>query len=345
MRIVTVQHSIPSRMITNQDVLDLIRERNKAQLSAVELNGFTSQVQAFLELAGTRTRYMLADGERAIEFGVRAGAKAIEKSQLTPEDIDFVIYASVARGWLEPATSTIIQAQLGLRNACTFDIAEACAGWIRAMQVAHSLIKTKAYRRGIIINCECGLLQHHFDLPSGQDLTHRLASFTVGEAATATLVDSENPEDDFHFRFRSYGEHFNLCMVPLPNVANFVTNGEVDARYAPGYLFSRSQDLVATTIKKTVELFRSAPNLAAERFDTCFGHAASERSCELVLKRLGIPWEIAVPTHARFGNTVSASVPLGMSVALEDGRLRRGNRVLVVVGSAGISVGIATFGF
>ena len=80
-------------------------------------------------------------------------------------------------------------------------------------------------------------------------------------------------------------------------------------------------------------------------YDVGFGHAASERSVEFIRRELGIDRNVYFATHARYGNTVSSSVPLGMSLALEQGRLERNHKVLVVVGASGISVGIATFTF
>jgi 3-oxoacyl-[acyl-carrier-protein] synthase-3 len=93
-----------------------------------------------------------------------------------------------------------------------------------------------------------------------------------------------------------------------------------------------------------VETFASDPELRRRAYDVCFGHEASARVTDAVTRRLGVH-EAAFVSHRRFGNTVSASVPLGMSVAVQEGRLRRGDRVLVIMGSAGMSIGFCAFTF
>ena len=94
-----------------------------------------------------------------------------------------------------------------------------------------------------------------------------------------------------------------------------------------------------------VETFSAAPDFSAATYDIAFSHAASMKAVEVLARRLGIPFDIYVPTHSRFGNTSAASVPLAMSLALQEGRLARGKRVLIGVGSAGITIGLARFTF
>jgi 3-oxoacyl-[acyl-carrier-protein] synthase III len=302
-----------------------------------------SQATQFMQQAGTRVRYVTSGTEKPIDFVLAAARQALVSSETMPDDIDFVIYTGVGRGWIEPAMATVIQAELKLRRASSFDIIEACAGWLRSLQVAHSLIESKAYRRGLIVNCECGLMSHLHLASDVADIENRLASYTVGEAATATVVDDRGGNEDFHFRFLSYGEHFNLCMIPLDNISGFSVNGHTDASYLPMKFFTRSKKLMATTIRKLVDEFKADTRLGSLPYDICFTHAPSERAVDIVIQAVGVPEERLFRTHARYGNTVSASVPLAMSLAVEEGRLKRGDRVLVLVGSAGISIGIANF--
>jgi 3-oxoacyl-[acyl-carrier-protein] synthase III len=224
------------------------------------------------------------------------------------------------------------------------DILDACAGWLRALQVAHGFIGTRTYRRGMIVNSGCGVFRQHSDwvFDSVDDVERRVAAFTIGEAATATIVDDTNALDDFHFVFRTRGEHFDLCMIPLQGVQDFL--GRPPFRgYVPGRFFSASRDLVDLVTTNIVDLFRSDPTLH-RRYDLCFGHEVSEKVCDAVTRSLGVR-DVYFPTHRRFGNTVSASIPLGLSVAIQEERLKRGDQVLVIVGASGISVGLASFTF
>lgn len=345
MRIDTVQNVVPSRMVTNDMVLEEIRQANRDRLSPEDLAVVERQVTGFLAASGTKVRYLVDDNQTPLDCIVGAGRKALEHGGVQPGEIDFVIYTGVGRGWLEPATANVVQHELKLVNATCFDILDACASWLRALQVAHSLIRGGAYRRGLIVNGECGFRPYvDLDLTDPRDIEHRLAAFTIGEAATATLVSDGAFDDDFYFTFRNFGEHYDLCMIPLDNAAGFAPE---DKKALPPALkfFARSPKLVATTIQKIVETFEADPKLRDDRYDIAFGHAASERASYLIGRRLGIPSDIYYSTHPNYGNTVSASVPLGLSLALADGRVRRGDKVLIIVGSAGITVALASFTF
>jgi 3-oxoacyl-[acyl-carrier-protein] synthase III len=197
----------------------------------------------------------------------------------------------------------------------------------------------------MVVNCECGFRElANLDLATADALEQQWAAFTIGEAATATVVTADEPNDDFYFTFKNFGEHFDLCMIPLENATDFLPSHS-NGRYTPMKFFGLSRKLIATTIKKIVEVYEADPNLRESRYDICFGHAASERASEAIGCRLGLPRESYFQTHPLYGNTVSASIPLGMSLALTEGRLRRGHKTLIVVGSAGIVVAIASFTF
>jgi len=175
-----------------------------------------------------------------------------------------------------------------------------------------------------------------------ESLEQRIAAFTIGEAATATLVEMTREPDDFYFTFKTTGDHVGLCMIPLPGVELFNPSG-VDSRLSPGKFFSLSQELADVVGNEIVALYRSDARLHG-RYDICFGHEVSERVCERVTRALGVH-DVYFPTHRRYGNTASASIPLGMSTAQREGHLVRGSRVLVIVGASGVSAGFGTFTF
>ena len=82
--------------------------------------------------------------------------RALDAAKLAPSDVDFLVYGGVGRAFIEPAMVNVIQAKLGLANATGFDIVDGCASWLRGLQIAHALFATGTYRRGLIVNCECG---------------------------------------------------------------------------------------------------------------------------------------------------------------------------------------------
>lgn len=344
MKISALQHAVPSQRITNDWIVERIREQSAGSLQPGELDRLESRLRAAFATAGTRVRYALAEGERAVDIVLRAGIQALERAGLEASDIDFLIYTGVGRGWLEPAAATVVQHELGLLRATSFDVMDACASWLRALHVAHSFIRTGTYRRGMIVNCECGLLRFaDFAFRDLETLDHEIAGYTIGEAATATIVTDGRGDDDFYFTFRTFARHFELCMIPLPTVESF-RRGPPDPRLVPWRFFTLSGELFSRATTALIETFESDERLRSRRYDISFGHEASAKVSEIVTTRLGVD-HIYFPTHGAYGNTVSASVPLGMSLALEQGRLKRGDQVLIIVGSAGMTVGFAAFTF
>lgn len=344
MRIAAIEHALPSKRITNELLLREVRRLNEGHLTPERLEAVESAIRRTLAGAGTEVRYHLDEHERPIDLAMQAGQRALAAAGIAPEDVDFLIYAGVARGWLEPATAPAVQTALGLRNATAFDVLDACAGWLRALHIAHSFIRGGTYRRGLIVNCECGLSRAdvNWKFDENERLEDRITASTIGEAATATIVDDEQPADDFYFTFRTAGEHYPLCVIPLPGAEGFAP-GQADEQWMPGRFHSRSRRLIEAVTTGIVELFRDEPVLHG-RYDIAFGHEVSVAVCEAVTRHLGVA-DVYFPTHHLYGNTVSASVPLGMSTALREERLERGDRVLVIVGASGITVGLAAFTF
>ena len=340
MRIAAVTHALPSRRITTRSILEILRARNSSRLSEAELAAVEERVTTFLEGAGTETRYFLAEGERAFDLGLDAAERAMAEAGITGHDLDFIIYTGIGRGWLEPSTAAVFQPALGAVRATCFDVLDGCAGWIRALQVSEGFFASGAFRCGIILNSECGIEGFgEFRFDDLADLEKYLATYTVGEAATATIVVKEAP-GNFHMRFANYGEHASLCMIPLENASQFMARA---AELRPGRFFAHSHELLSITTRKIIEVYESDPVFRDGVYDVAFGHAASEKAAQLIRRRLEIPAATYFSTHAQFGNTISASVPLAMSLAREQQRLNRGDRVLVIVGASGITVGLATF--
>jgi 3-oxoacyl-[acyl-carrier-protein] synthase III len=343
MKILAVEHVIPSRHLSNENCMDLVRDGLGPRCAAQDVHAAVEQLRGYLEACGTRDRYVSNVSEKAIDHALEAGRRALQTAEVDPLDIEFVIYTSVSRGWIEPATFNVIQAELGLRNATGFDLLDACASWLRALQVGHSLIRSGTYRTGLIVNCECSVL-NYLDLEKCrlEDFPSRLACFTMGEAATATVLGDGHLDDDFYFRFQTYGEHYQLCMIPLENAVRFIPRRTGDG-FVPNKFFAHSAELMSVAVRKIIEVYFSDPRLHTTRHDIVFSHAASQRASDFLLRRLDIAPQTYFGTHEAFGNTVTAAVPLAMSTAIHTDRLHRGDRVLVVMGSAGVSVGFASF--
>jgi 3-oxoacyl-[acyl-carrier-protein] synthase III len=345
MKVLAVRYAIPSRRITNDHVIANVRRETALYGDAAIVPRVEQRLLKLFEAAGTMERFALGEGEHAIDLVVDAARRALDDAGVSPEDVEFVMYVGVARAWVEPAMANAVQARLRLTRATSFDVVDGCMSWLRALQIAHAYLTLGTYRVGLLVNCESAFhRQVDWAVLREEDLEHQFASFTIGEAATATVVSASGQPDDCYFTFKNFPEHHDLCFIPLTTAGDFFPERSISEQ-APMRLYSRSATLLAVAARKVVEEFRKDARLASHAYDVCVGHEATGKGSEVILKALGIPLEMYVRTHARFGNTVSACVPLGLSVAIDEGRLHRGDRVLLIVASAGLAVAFCTFTF
>ena len=342
MRITALACATPSMRIDNPTFLSLLDDRVAADGMADGARAAVAErVRGIFDRAGTRERFMLYPPQPgyAAELLQRAASDALAKAGRDAEEIELIIYCSVARGWMEPSTAAAAQAMIGARNASCFDVMEACAGWMRAVEVAEALMRSGRYRNALVLGVEAGMQDTL--MPRGGETAvadEHLAGFTLGEAATAMLLEPDDapaPE----IVLRSDGDLYDVCMIPLPAVAAFLP-ASVAQPPEVGRFLSHADRLFTRVITALVGVMR--PRLAdggQDDIDLFILHAASSRAGEVVRRALDIPEEKWLCPHDVFGNTVSMSMPVALDHALATGRAKKGDRVCFLVGSAGISYG------
>ncbi len=343
MRVLAIEHALPSHRITNEELTEWVLARQGNGSNGARRRLLRAALRSLFERTGAETRYLRAPGERALDFGVAAGRRALTRAGVGPDDIDLLIYVGVGRGFVEPASANVFHRALGLRNATCFDVLDACASWLRAFDLAHHYLRAGTYRRAMILNCEFNFAEYvRLDIETPRDLDYLWAGLTVGEAATATIVEAEPESNGYHTAFRTSGDRYDLCQIPLPHADQFQVHPNGRTHRALGF-FAYARQLQRAGIEQLVEQYWSDPDLPSYRSDIIFGHAVSVNASSEVLARLELERERFVEIFPEYGNTVSATVPLAMSVAAADGRLRRGQRVLIVMASAGLTTGFCRF--
>ena len=135
MRILSVQHALPSCEVTNRALIERILAHQEFRVSSDERPAFQFALEQYFKRSGAVTRYHRARSERAFDLGMVAAERALASADVEAEEIDLLIYVGVGRGFLEPANANAFQAALGLSNATCFDILDACASWLRAVDV------------------------------------------------------------------------------------------------------------------------------------------------------------------------------------------------------------------
>ena len=343
MRILSVKYALPGGVVTNQDLLDELGERISGRVETDTRSSILRALETKLQYIGARMRHHREGDERAIDFGLAAGREAIAAAGLEPEAIDLLLFVGVGRGFIEPATANVFQAELGCHRATCFDVLDACASWLRGVDIAGHYLQCGTIRHALIINCEFNFREYaNWNIKSLEDLETAWSVFTIGEAATATVLGPGSGADTFHTRFRTVGQDYHLCQIPLPNLDQFhpVAPGE---GYPALKFFSNPSQLTSRAVGMLADLFNGDPAFKEADHDTILTHSASTRTSVAGIRSVGLDAARLHDAFPRFGNTVSASLPLGMASAIEEGVLERGQRVLMLMGSAGISAGISTF--
>jgi 3-oxoacyl-[acyl-carrier-protein] synthase III len=347
MRFLAIEHELPSRQVTNDEVVAAVRQASAPHLGPAELDILDGMLARCFASTGTLVRYHRANGESPTELALEAGRRAIAASGLDPLDIDLVMYVGIGRGVVEPASATIYQDLLGLCNATAFDVLDACASWLRALHLAKLYLDTGTHRNIMILNAEfVGRECHRYELTSLAEFAHWHPSVTIGEAATATIVTGSNDPDHFEVDFRTWGEKRDLCFIPLPNVDGYFGTG-IDPALGiePLQFVSFGLRLMEFGSTKLIEHYRSCPQFDDFGPDLIFGHSASDGMARYIADQVGADLSRVQLYHRLFANTISASLPLALSHATKNGTLTGGAKVLLMVASAGVTTALAKFVF
>lgn len=345
MRFCAIEAVLPRKRVTNEDMIAAVRAASRDHLDARELRLLERGLSQLFQAAGTKVRYHRAEDETAHDLVVEAGEAALRSAGLARREVDLVIWVGVGRGLLEPATAAIFQHRLGLERATGFDLLEACASWARAVDVAHALLATRRYRTVMILNGEFNCREYgRFRFGSVRELDFLFPTFTIGEAATATILSASDEDDEYYASFRTFGAEHGLCMIPLPNAEQFLGDA-LDPNAEEFRFLSYGRELMRFCAERLVEQYEKDPEVQGFPYDVVFYHAASDAVAESVARACGLALDRVYFSHGRFGNTVSGTVPVAMAHALRERRLRHGSRVLVGIGSAGVSTAWCRFRF
>jgi 3-oxoacyl-[acyl-carrier-protein] synthase III len=217
------------------------------------------------------------------------------------------------------------------------------------MYLVDSLFKTRKYRNAMIVNGEFNIMNgatggllnvHNFALENVEQLEHALPTYTIGEAATATLLLPDDP-DNFNFTFRSRPDYADLCTIPETGFEGFC-----EPTYHLGRLGTGRFSAVGTKLHEYLDQELPEVLKAANPgdVDIVLTHTSSKTEWARFGEKCGIGSRI-YHTYDRIGNVVSASIPATMALARAEGRLQKGDRILSCMGSAGMSFNVTTFSF
>ncbi|MCF4121816.1 ketoacyl-ACP synthase III [Antribacter sp. KLBMP9083] len=304
-------------------------------------------------LTGVRQVHVLRDDEQASDLAVAAARRLLDAEGLGPEDVDLLLFASASQDMVEPATSHIVAAKLGVR-APVMDVKNACNSVLNGIEVAEALIGTGRYARVLVASGEAPSRAVRWDVPDRATYALSAPGYTMSDAGAAVLVEAVSVADEVEAElagnagdarppsgilasaFAAESAHWDVGMLP--------GGGTAHPRDADRSYFeidgSRLRDVFLALGTGTVREALGRAGIGWDDVALVAVHQVAVSYLADVHAALGVPADRTIVTVADHGNVASASLPLQLVTALETGRLHRGDVVVLVGLAGGISMGV-----
>ena len=279
---------------------------------------------------GIKERHIAAEGQFTSDLAVEAARKAMAAAGVTPDDIDLIVVATTTPDYTFPAAATLVQMKLGMHHGMAFDIQAVCSGFVYAVATADSYIKNGLATRALVIGAET--------FSRLLDWTDRTTCVLFGDGAGAAVLEKIELEDDAPERgvlasaLRSDGRHWDKLYVDGgPSTTGTTGHVHMQGPEVFRHAVGKITDVVYATLAKT--------GYTVDDLDWFVPHQANRRIIEGAGNKLGLPPEKVVITVDRHANTSAASVPLALSAAVADGRIKTGDLVMLEAMGGGFTWG------
>ncbi len=308
---------VPEHVMTNDDIAAIVDTSDEWIVSRT----------------GIRERRIAAKDESTSTLATRAAFRALDKTDLHPHDIDLIIVASATPDHLFPATACLVQDQLGAINAGAFDLSAACSGFIFGVNMAAQGIRAGAYDNALVIGSET--------LSQFIDWDDRGTCILFGDGAGAFVLQaSEQPGGILSGVMRSDGSGGNLLAIPAGGSRMPATLETVHKKMHLIQMNGREVFRFATKVMAdATREVASKAGLAVEDLDLIVPHQANRRIIEAAARGLSLPVEQFMINLDRYGNTSSASIPIAVAEAIDRGRVKPGDNLVLVGFGAGLTWG------
>ncbi|WP_294216568.1 beta-ketoacyl-ACP synthase III [uncultured Sphingomonas sp.] len=284
-----------------------------------------------VERTGIRFRHIAGPHETTSTLAAAACRAAIEAAGIAAQDIDLIVLATATPDQTFPATATKVQAMLGIDDCVAFDIAAVCSGFLYAVQVADSMLRTGVHRRALVIGAET--------FSRILDWEDRTTAVLFGDGAGAIVLEGQESEAEggrgiLATRLHADGRHNELLYVDGgPSTTGTVGKLRMKGRE----VFRHAVVNLASVLQESLDIAGLTPSAV----DWVVPHQANARILEATSRKLGLPAEKVVVTVDRHANTSAASVPLALDTATRDGRIQPGQIVVLEAMGGGFTWGAA----
>ena len=288
-----------------------------------------------VERTGIHRRHIVADGEATSDLALRAAKAALADAKLTAQDIDCILFCTVTPDQPMPASACFLQTKLGCRNIMAVDLNAACSGFLYGLTIADQMIRTGFYKNVLVIGAEC--ISRYINYKD------RETCILFGDAAGAWIC-SRTTEDDPNVIMTSHlhaeGSLADLLVMEAgaarkPLTQEVLNNGEQYMKMKGREIFKNAVRTMATTCKEAL----AATNIKLEEIDWLIPHQANLRIIEAVANQFEFPQEKVILSVHETGNTSAASIPCAFEMAKAEGKIKRGQLLLLTAFGAGLTSG------
>jgi 3-oxoacyl-[acyl-carrier-protein] synthase-3 len=303
-RIVGVGKYLPEKVLTNADIERMVETSD----------------EWIRDRTGIRERHIASEIETAATLGTHAARMALETAGIGPESVDLILCASISPDGMFPATASLIQDALGARNAAAFDVNAACAGFIAALSTGANFINARVYDRVLVVGSEV--------LSRIIDWTDRTTCVLFGDGSGAVLLEHAETGGVNATILKSDGSGAKLLYARGP------ASAPSTIRETEGFcIVMDGREVFRFAVRAMEDVSRQAIALAGlsiDDIDYVVPHQANQRIIAAVAKGLGVPSERVISNVEKYGNTSSASIPVALCEAWEEGKLKDGDHIVLV---------------
>ncbi|HKT71941.1 MAG TPA: beta-ketoacyl-ACP synthase III [Steroidobacteraceae bacterium] len=282
---------------------------------------------------GIARRHIAADGETTVDLAEHAARRALEMAQVSPADVDFIAFGTTTPDLVFPNCGVLLQDRLGCRGCAAFSVETACSGYLYALSIADKYVRAGEAKRALVIGAET--------LSRITDWTDRGTAILFADGAGATLLEPAAEPGIYSTHLHADGAYKDMLYC-----GSGVSRGfNKDRTLAISMVGSEVFKVAVNTLTKSVDEALTAHGFDRSAIDWLVPHQANLRIIQAIAKRLELPMERVVVTVQDQGNTSAASVPMALDIAVRDGRIKRGDRVLLEAFGGGFTWGSALVRF
>jgi 3-oxoacyl-[acyl-carrier-protein] synthase-3 len=310
-------HFVPEKILTNADLEKIVETTD----------------EWITQRSGIKERHVSDEKTPTSKLCIEAGRRALESAKIKPEELDFIMIGTITPDMMFPSTACIVQAALGAKNAAAFDLAAGCTGFIYGLELARSLITADPKRKILVIGAE--------ELTKITDWTDRGTCVLFGDGAGAAVLGAVDEDRGILGTYLGAdGNLGDLLYMPGGGSLNPASHQTVDekmhvVKMAGNKVFPHA---VRNMLEASMKAMESA-GVTKDQLNLLIPHQANIRIIEAIAERLGAGADTVYVNIQKYGNTSAASIPIALDEAVREGRIKKGDLVMLVAFGAGFTWG------